>query len=72
MSFPAKVFLNAKFKMQNAKLQFSGEFATRNELHISMYAFSFTRLRAGAPSRREPWGAGQNHLSGNGFPRGKG
>ncbi len=36
-----------------------------------MHAYSFTRLRAGAPSRREPWGAGQNHLSGNGFPRGK-
>ena len=36
------------------KLQFIGEFATRNELRISMHAFSFTRLRAGAPSRREP------------------
>ena len=38
---------------------------------VFRHAFSLTRLRAGAPSRREPWGAGQNHLSGNRFPRGK-
>jgi hypothetical protein len=25
------------------------------------HAFSLTRLRAGAPSRREPWGAGEDH-----------
>ena len=34
-----------------------------------MHAYSFTRLRAGAPSRREPWGAGKNRLSGNEIPR---
>ena len=52
------------------KFGFIGEFATRSELRISMRAFSLTRLRAGAPSRREPWGAGQNHLSGKGISAG--
>ena len=29
-----------------------------------MHAFSLTRLRAGAPSRREPWGAEEDHYRG--------
>ena len=54
------------------KFGFVGEFVPRKKTSVFLCAFSLTRLRAGAPSRREPWGAGQNHLSGNGFPRGKG
>ena len=33
---------------------FGGEFVDQNKDETSMHVYSFTRLRAGAPSRREP------------------
>ena len=36
------------------KLGFIGEFVDQNKDETSMHVYSFTRLRAGAPSRREP------------------
>ena len=36
------------------KFEFVGKLAPRSESRVSISAFSFTRLRAGAPSRREP------------------
>ena len=33
---------------------FIGEFVDQNKDETSMHVYSFTRLRAGAPSRREP------------------
>ena len=35
-------------------LGFVGEFVDQNKDETSMHVYSFTRLRAGAPSRREP------------------
>jgi hypothetical protein len=38
----------------NFKFGFIGEFVEQNKDETSMHVYSFTRLRAGAPSRREP------------------
>ena len=46
------------------KLRFIGEFVDQNKDETSMHVYSFTRLRAGAPSRREPEERGQELLVG--------
>jgi hypothetical protein len=40
--------------VEGFKFRFVGRFVDRNKDKTAMHAYSFTRLRAGAPSRREP------------------
>ena len=54
------------------KFGFVGGLAPRSESRVSMYAYSFTRLRAGAPSRGGALGRGAKSLVGQRISAGQG